>query len=101
MDLSARLERESYRVGTENASNGGERMNKKEFLIEQISQVIDKCAHDEDELFHFESCLINCLVQVGHRPSDCDMELCSVVYPYMERDCYTCWRNVLNEKEKD
>ena len=46
-------------------------MTKKEFLLEQISQVIDKCAHDENELFH-----------------------------HMDRDCYTCWRNVLNEKEK-
>lgn len=43
-------------------------MNKKEFLLEQISQVIDKCAHDEDELFHLESCLINVLMQIGHRP---------------------------------
>ena len=75
-------------------------MNKKEFLLEQISEAMDKCAHDEDELFHLESCLINVLVQIGHRPSDCDAELCSIIYPYMERDCYTCWRNVLNEKEE-
>ena len=34
-------------------------MNKKEFLLEQISEAMDKCAHDEDELFHLESCLIN------------------------------------------
>ena len=33
-------------------------MNKKEFLLEQISQVIDKCAHDgEGLLYLLEECI--------------------------------------------